>query len=396
MKTADWIRALGVTALMASACGSTPAVGIAPSPSASPSASAAPTASPVAANPCPPPSNRCLALVTLRGSSQVVARDITDINHGKTVGTLGPIPAPVGFGPSLGGASGQFVSATELSYVGGPTDQNYSLPTSLFRTTSLSGSPRTTVVKGNQGVFVFAWNPSGTSVVYLTSNLTATTLHQLTAGRDRVLASLPAPGVGGCEVAPCPGPFQNPADNADFRVSYSPDGAFISVVQNGIKSFFWVGSAAGRVLKSSGSEVISMSAWSDGSLYFRDSTGVEVWRDGVTSKFLPGVAWIRPKASPGGGQIVYEARDAKGSAHVFVVDIASHKVRDLGKGRAEPVFLTSRYVWYEAEPTCVAAGKCEPSFPGTASGKTYIYDLVDGTEKESIITEVLDVWPHPA
>jgi hypothetical protein len=30
------------------------------------------------------------------------------------------------------------------------------------------------------------------------------------------------------------------------------------------------------------------------------------------------------------------------------------------------------------------------------TGKTYIYDLQTGTETESIITQVFDVWPHPA
>jgi hypothetical protein len=179
-------------------------------------------------------------------------------------------------------------------------------------------------------------------------------------------------------------------------LSYSPDGAFISVVQSGISSFLRVWTADGRVLSSSDAQGTSMSIWSGGSLYFHDSKGVEVWRDGVVSTFLPGIAWIRPKASPGGGQIVYEARDAKGSANVFLVDTASGKIRDLGTSRAEPAFLTPRYVWYEAEPVCVAAGTCGSSFPGIATGTTYIYDLQDGTETESVITSVADVWPHAA
>jgi hypothetical protein len=342
------------------------------------------------------PSNRNLALVTLRGSNSIIVRDITDIAHPTTVGALGPIPAPVGYGPSLEGALGQFASATELSYVGGPTSDDYfGLPTSLFRM-SWSGSSPTTVVNGCQGVVVFAWNPSGVAVVYLTSSDTGTTVRQLTARRDGVLASLPLLPVGGCEVAPCPGPFQNPADNWDFRLSYSPDGTFISVVQNGISSFLRVWSSDGKLLSSSDAQGTTMSIWSGASLYFRDSKGVEVWRDGVVSTFLPGVAWIRPKASPGGGQIVYGARDTQGSAHVFVVDTSSGNVRDLGKGRAEPAFLTSRYIWYEVESPCVAAGKCVPSIPGFASGTTYIYDLQDGTETGSIITGVFDVWPHAA
>jgi hypothetical protein len=340
------------------------------------------------------PSSRNLALVTLRGSNGLIVRDITDIAHPTTAGTLGSIPPPVGYGPSLEGALGQFASATELSYLGGPTDDYYGLPTSLFRM-SLSGPSPTTVVKGCEGVVVFAWNPSGVAVVYLTSSDTGITVHQLNAGRDRVLASLPLLPVGGCEVAPCPGAFQNPADKWDFRLSYSPDGAFISVVQSGISSFLRVWTADGRVLSSSDAQGTSMSIWSGGSLYFGDSKGVEVWRDGVISTFLPGVEWIRPKASPDGRYIVYEARQL-GSAHVFIVDTTSGQVRDLAPGRSEPAFLTSRYIWYEAESTCVADGTCQASFPGIATGKTYVYDLQDSTESESTITSVVDVWPHPA
>lgn len=407
------LRTFAVAGLLAVSCGSVHGVATAPGTAsrvrAAPSvttypgpttASSARTGQCQAVQPAPQfsasaPSNRNLALVTLRGSNSVIVRDITDIAHPTTAGTLGPIPAPVGYGPSLEGALGQFASATDLSYLGGPTDDYYGLPTSLFRM-SLSASSPTTVVKGCEGVVVFAWNPSGVAVVYLNSSDTGITVRQLTAGRDRVLASLPLLPVGGCEVPPCPGPFQNPSDKWDFRLSYSPDGAFISVVQSGISSFLRVWTADGRVLSSSDAQGTSMSIWSGGSLYFHDSKGVEVWRDGVVSTFLPGIAWIRPKASPGGGQIVYEARDPKGSANVFLVDTASGKIRDLGKSRAEPAFLTPRYVWYEAEPLCVAAGTCGPSFPGIASGKTYIYDLQDGTETESIITGVYDVWPHAA
>jgi hypothetical protein len=334
-------------------------------------------------------------LVTLRGSTNVVVRDITDVNHPKTVGGLGALPAPVGYGPALEGAFGQFVSGTELSYIGGPPDANYGIPTSLFRA-PLSGSPRTTIVKGTQAVFVFAWNPGGTVVVYLTSTLAGIKVHQLIAGRDRVLASLPAPGVGGCEVEPCPGPFQNPGDRWDFRLAYSPDGHSISIAQNGITSFLWILSADGKVLSSSNPASGNMTVWSGDGLYFSDSKGIEVWRKGAISPFLPGVGWIRPKGSPDGAHIVYEARDTHGAAHVFIIDTSTRQVRDLGAARMEPAFLTSRYIWYQAEPACVATRKCQAGFPGIASGSTYIYDLQDGAESGSVITSVLDAWPHPA
>ena len=62
----------------------------------------------------------------------------------------------------------------------------------------------------------------------------------------------------------------------------------------------------------------------------------------------------------------------------------------------EPAFLTDRYIWYQAEPACVTARTCQPSFPSIAKGKTYIYDLRERTETSSLITSVIDVWPHAA
>jgi len=341
------------------------------------------------------PATSNLALVTLSGSNDIVVGDITDVSHPKIIGTLGIYPVPQGAGPAMEGAAGQFISATAVAYRSGSTDASFGLPTGLFRV-PLSGSPATPIIKGSQAVIVFSWSPDGGTLVYVTAGDSGSELHQLKAGQDRVLASVPPPGLGGgCEVAPCPGPFQNPGDGWDFRLSYSADGALISMAQNSITSYLRIWNAQGEVLGSLDSQVVTMSVWSGARLYFRDSKGVEAWRDGVVSTFLPGVAWIRPKASPDGAHIVYEARDQQGSAHVFIVDTATRMVRDLGKGRAEPAFLTSRYIWYEAEPACVAAGTCEPGFPGIATGKTYIYDLRDNTESGSVITSVLDVWPHP-
>jgi hypothetical protein len=48
------------------------------------------------------------------------------------------------------------------------------------------------------------------------------------------------------------------------------------------------------------------------------------------------------------------------------------------------------------ERACVAADHCLAGYPAIASEKTYIYDLQDGTEAESVITGVYDVWPHAA
>jgi hypothetical protein len=132
-------------------------------------------------------------------------------------------------------------------------------------------------------------------------------------------------------------------------------------------------------------------------LLFRDNQGIHVWRDGAQSLLLPGVAWIRPKASPAGGQVVYAAKDQTGKPNVFILDTSSGSVRMVAKVRSEPAFLNSHLIWYKEERPC-AAGDVYPcgAVATVETGKTYIYDLQDNTETESVIAAVWDVWPHGA
>jgi hypothetical protein len=368
MKTGTWVRVVAVTVLLSAACsGSAPAIG--KGTSATRTIPTTPSGVPHQAQ-CSAPSNPCLALVTLRGSSSYVVRDLTDISHPKTISNLGAISAPV------------FVSATEISYA---TDA------SLFRA-PLAGFPKTLVT--SQGA-AGTWSPDGTAVLYTTyASPEKGTVHQLKAGRDQVLGSVPGGGVGGCEsIAGC-----GIVNSLDHRLLYSPDGTLISLVTTGFSgSSFRLWSSDGTLLKSSDAQGPTMSTWSGPGLYFRDAKGVEVWRGGAASLFLPGVTWITPRGSSGGDQIVYVARDIDGWGHTYVVDTAMKTVRELKKARSQPVFLTPRYIWYAGERACVAADVCGSKPPWhPASGKTYIYDLQTGTETESIITSVSDVWPHPA
>jgi hypothetical protein len=401
MKVVGWLRLLAIATLVSAACGTvkppvaanptaspgvtpiasgdpSPAVTLSPTPKATSRSTpkATPTASPLGHCPAAPaagsPSaNRNLALVSLRGSDGFVVRDLTDISHPKTISNLG-----IGISPP------SFVSASAIAY--GAEAGLVCVP--------LTGSPETTVANKQAFIDSFAWSPDGKSVVYLTANASGGVAHQMSEGRDQILAGVfkPTPGVG-CETQFC-----SLTDSADFALSYSPDGSTISMVENILSvSTFRLWSSSGKVLNNSDSKLRSMSTWSGSSFYF-EGNGVEVWSAGVTSPFLPGVFWIRPKASPAGGQIVYATRDAQGWHHTFVVDIATKQVRELKKGRSEPAFLTSRYVWYRGERQCVAADQCPSGWTVVASGKTYIYDLLAGTETESVITSVFDVWPHAA
>jgi hypothetical protein len=367
MKTFVWIRLLAVTALLAAACGTGGGAASGNPASSTPTASSSPT--PAITSACPPPSNRCLALVTLRGSNEVVVRDITDINHPTTVGTV--------TSPS------QFVTATDVSYVDPSGD--------LVRHTFASSS--TTVVVKNIALPFLApgmydWSPDGTTVVYLTNTSSGMALHQVSGGENRTSGSVPAlPTVFGCESQTC-------ADRMDMRLAYSRDGRFISWVQTLNDPVLHLWASDGTALNTVG-PLEAMSVWSGGSLSFRVAGGVNVWRDGVVTSFLPGVAWIRPKASPAGSQIVYSARDAQGWSHTYVVDTTTRNVREIKKARTAPVFLTSRYIWYQSERSCLPTDPCSGSSV-IAIGPAYIYDLQDGTETESTITSVADVWPHAA
>ncbi|HEX3508004.1 MAG TPA: hypothetical protein VHW94_06400, partial [Candidatus Dormibacteraeota bacterium] len=281
-------------------------------------------------------------------------RDITDITHPKTISNLGSgISVPA------------FVSGSEISYAGG---------IGLVRA-PLSGSPQKSWATNPAFIsYAFAWSPDGTSVAYLTTGNAGMALHLLKDCKDRVVGgSMPGMPVVGCESQFC---SVGVADSWDFRLSYSPDGAYISLVTTIANvSVFRLWSSAGKLIVSSNSHSPFMSAWSGDGLYFRDAKGVEVRRAGVISPVLPGVAWITPKASPTGGQIVYSVSDAQGWHHTFVLDTATKQAHEVKKGRFGPAFLTSRYIWYEGERSCVPADQCPPGWGPVPSGKTYIYDL---------------------
>jgi hypothetical protein len=291
-----------------------------------------------------------------------VVRDVTDINHPRTVSTVG---------------SASFISANELSSADSTT--LYRMP--------LSGSPKTVVARATKGIGLFAWSADGRTASYMTAD----GLHVVSGGGDEVFGQpLPVPDGGyGCESQAC-------ADSWDGRLLFSPDGAYISlVVVSGPVTGFKLWSSDGRLISLPKAQGPTMSVWSGRSLYFRDASGVEAWTGGVTSAFLPGVQWVRPKGSPAGGSVVYETRDASGLAHVYLVDTNTKKVKELKAGRSEPAFLTSRYVWYQGERLCLPSDQCVIG-PAASTGKYYIYDLQTGTEYSSIITSVADIWPHAA
>lgn len=330
-----------------------------------------------------------LALVHLRGSDATVVRDITDISHPFTVAT----PAVAQWQlPALDTV--RFVSPTEISESFG----------GLVRM-SFDGATKTTVAADCQGGLVaFAWSRDGTKVAYVwekdrpfgSTPPWLFELHVVQDGVDSTIGTAPA----WCHCG------EGVVDKEDLRLAFSAGGDLVSwVTYAGIASDFQVRRLDGTLvgaeirppLTDLDTQYTTMSVWSSNALYYRDARGIEVWRNGSVSPFLPGVAWIRPRASPAGDQIVYEARDSTGLGHVFVVDTASGTVRQLtSTARVEPFFLTPRYVWYEGERLCVSGDQCYFGAKTIATGKTYIYDVATETESESIVTNVADTWPHAA
>jgi hypothetical protein len=373
MRGTSWLGWLAIIAILAGACsspvqGPTASTPRSPTPTPCRDSQTAPQFAPSSS------SNRNLALVQFKGSQQLAVRDFTDIVNPVTVSK----PDHLGFYT-------QFVSSTDLSYF----DER-----AVVRM-PMAGSPRTVVAC--KAAFALAWNADGTAAAYVTrtDSTGGSELHVVAGGQNRVLSTMTGNVTTGCESPAC-------AETVFVRLAYSPDGKYISFVQTWGGPVFRLWQSDGTLIKNIDSRTglspatPSMAVWSGNTLYWRDGNGVEMWREGAEKTVLPELAWISPSASPAGGQIVYTARDA-GLPTVYILDTASGKARELRKSRSGATFLNSHLIWYREERGC-ASGDPYPcgERPTIPSGKTYIYDLDDKTETESIIQAVFDVWAHAA
>jgi hypothetical protein len=328
------------------------------------------------------PTDRNLVLGRMNGSATTVVRDITDIAHPSTIGTPLLDLSPAGRLDPWGPWRPMFIGGSEI---GDGTDGHLGL-------VSIVGGQRVTVYSAQcrSGIVTYAWNNGGdylSYVIEVPENISSRfEWHLVGHGTDRVLGYAPA----WCH---CGG--TGPADNYSLYAKFSPDGKYVSWVEDGVA----VGGSDLQVRRLDGTLVGSestgsMSVWSGGDLYFRDGNGVERWRAGAVTLVLRTAAWIRPQASPGGGQIAYWARAQDGLGRVFVLDTSTGTSRQIStEPRMEPVFLSSRYIWYVGERTCLPTDVCALAQTIT-TGVSYVYDLQDGTESTSAIAAVYDVWPH--
>jgi hypothetical protein len=320
------------------------------------------------------PSQLKLELVALKAVGSLVIRDITDLAHPRTVQTFA-----AGSDVQEAGNIPQFVSASEISYFSHGTAQPGNLQDFAFVRTPLSGSRKTVVARPCLDSVGGSWNPDGTAMTYGATRQGDTYLHIVTRGRDRIVDSFAWDG----------GPYGPPTSPR-----YSTDGSYISWV--GFGSFpTHVWTSDGKLAMASDPSSVKLALWSGDVLYIDGAKGIEKWRAGAISLFLPGVHWVDAGSSPAGGQIVYTVRAADGTGHVMIVDLTTGSTREIGRSRAYPRFLTANLLWYSQERRCAPtdpAGACTGKT--IATGNTFVYDLQRGTESPSIVKAVFDVWPH--
>ena len=383
------------------ACGSSSNGSSHSTSSSSPTASASPTAEATAGAAFPSPSpgviasvaavklscastpkaGEKLALVTLRGSANVVVRDITDLAH------------PVSRCSFQGGSYFRFFNATHVSYVVtasgdlGAAGALY-LADLTTRTTSLVRAWS----YGGFGSWGYAWSPDGRYLTYISSDASSYQWHLLSAAGDRLLLKIgPVPGRG----------IDNNGD--DQMVGFSADGKFVAIEQTFVRDDGSGGAVAPVQVNRvpDGSVAYSrtdgtMAAWAGAGaiLYFRTTAGVQAWGSGGVRTVSAGTSWVHPYPSPDGSRMAFSVVNAQTNHVGEVLDLTTGKLHSLSANpRVGAAFLNASLVWYAGESICTTSTPCAFGVP-PLSGQTYIYDLGSDVETNSIDTSFFDSWPH--
>lgn len=328
-----------------------------------------------------------LALVTLRGSIGIAVRDVTDVLHPLNRCTI----SGQGFGFF------RFISATRISYIAAQNG-NLAAASGLYmvdlptQTTSLVRSWSST----GYGDWSYAWSPNGQRLTYVTSDTNAVEWHVLSSAGDRTLTKL----------GPVPGRDVDP-NSDDWMVGFSADGKYVAFEE----TITYKGAAASgspapfQVVRLSDNKLVysrndgTMAVWagSGATLYFRTSGGVQSWdASGKVRTVAAGVAWVHPWASADGKRVVYTTVNSNGNHQAAVLILAGATLHPLSsEARVGAAFLTSNLVWYEGETVCTTATPCGLGGP-PLTGQSYIYDVSEDVESQSIDTAFFDSWPHAA
>jgi hypothetical protein len=364
-----------------------------PSPSASPSES--PTASPSpspTAEPTVVPAWAALhascvsapaaqeAVLQLQGAANPILADVSDAKAPRTL-----------CGISGGSFQPELVTQTMISWYA--TQGRVDAPgTSVIAVLDMFTGTSTVAATWSGGGFLdglHAWSPDRGFLVYLASDQSSVTLHLLSGGGDRVVATLGA----------VPGRGLNPSED-DAYLGFSPDGAYFALVQTftGSGDQLQVRRTIDGTLAFSLSRA-TMATWgSSGSrLYYRlpGSSAVQVWDSsaGVSQAFGQPAAWIRPRADAGDDYIAYTIRDSVGTPHVWFYGHSGRSGGQLPNVRSSPAWLNSTTFLYLEEAPCSPNCGIGPAWQPDL--KTFTFDLAKQAEAASRISQVYGAWPRP-
>jgi len=333
--------------------------------------------------------------VTLRGSTDVVVRDITNVANPVSRCAFKSCSQ---WCDSYGPTDMRFVTGSRISYIVRSAESEgamyladlKSLKTELTRKWSSS----------ENHFWVFAWSPDGSRLTYFTS----TEWRLRSGGADVALSAL------GKDLG------YNSDRNSDSQmVGFSADGQYVAIDQSiylGTKpvagGFAIQKGALFEVVRLSDKKVVysrsdgTMAAWAGvgAHLYFRISSGLEEWDPVDGARLLvSGVAWTNPVPSADGARIAYLTADANGYHYAGEVRLSDQPVQPIAlstRHRTGVAFLNPTLAWYAEEDACNQTpcrcddAICEP----VLTGRTYVHDLLTGTISASAVTGVQDSWPR--
>ncbi len=367
---------------------SSPTTPVSTAPDASPSSPAFPSPSPGGPTPPAPLGVTCpyriprvanLVLVTLRNTTGVIVRDISDLSNPISRCTL----------HGTGGGYFRFMDWSHVSYI--VTNANGT--GALYLTDLLTRRTSLVRVWSDEATmyWVYAWSPDAKTLSYLSSNSAGVTWHVLSAAGDVALSSF----------GPIPGRGINP-DSDDSMTGFSADGQYVALEHTfsgpdaTIAPFQIVRLSDHKLVYSRKDGTMATWAGAGARLFFRTIAGVESWDPkSDVQVVVPGLAWIHPWPSADGLRIAYTAADGTGNHHAGYLRLTDQPL--VGnvltfQPRIGAVFLNSTLVWYAEESSC-AQTQCGIGGP-PLTGRSFLRDLVTGTERSSIDTTVFDSWPH--